>query len=92
MAAKGLGKPKVSLQFELSQSGITRLVKAEAAIEETVIIQEEVVVKDDEANDNATSASNDTTARQAKEAEAKKTNKPTDEAKTDSSTKENLTE
>jgi hypoxia up-regulated 1 len=54
MEAKGLGKPKISLQFELSTSGITKLAKAEAAVEEIVIVQEEVEVEDDEADKNAT--------------------------------------
>jgi hypoxia up-regulated 1 len=48
MEEKGLGKPKVSLQFELSQSGITSLVKAEAAVEEAYTIEVEVEVEDDE--------------------------------------------
>jgi hypothetical protein len=89
MATKGLGKPKVSLQFELSQSGITRLVKAEAAIEETVIVQQEVEVKDDEAGENATSvpvAGNDTTSRKAKASEAEKT-KASEAEKTKDETK-----
>jgi hypoxia up-regulated 1 len=47
MADKGLGKPKLSLQFELSASGITALVKAEAAVEETYTVEEEVEVEDD---------------------------------------------
>merc|ERR1712071_149040 len=51
MEEKGLGKPKVSLQFELSTSGITKLVKAEAAVEEMVIIKEEVEVEEDEKED-----------------------------------------
>jgi len=42
MADKGLAKPKVSLQFELSTSGITQLVKAEAAVEEIITVTEEV--------------------------------------------------
>jgi hypoxia up-regulated 1 len=53
MEKKGLGKPKVSLQFEMSQSGIASLVKAEAAVEETYTVEEEVEV-DDEAAENAT--------------------------------------
>lgn len=48
MSEKGLsGKPKVSLQFELSGSGITSLIKAEAALEETYTVEEEVEVDDD---------------------------------------------
>lgn len=54
MEEKGLGKPKVSLQFELDASGITALVKAEAAVEETYTVEEEVEVDDEEAEANAT--------------------------------------
>ena len=50
MAKKSLGVPKVSLQFELDTSGLTRLVKAEAVVEETVMVDEEVEVEDDEAD------------------------------------------
>jgi hypoxia up-regulated 1 len=50
MEAKGLGKPKVSLQFELSSSGIITLSKAEAAVEETYTITEEVEVDDEESS------------------------------------------
>ena len=49
MEEKGLGKPKVSLQFELSQSGITELIKAEAAVEENYTVVEDVEVDDEEA-------------------------------------------
>jgi len=48
MADKELGTPKVSLQFELDGSGITKLIKAEAVVEETVIVEEEVEVEDDD--------------------------------------------
>merc|ERR1712174_112946 len=48
MAAKNLTKPKVNLQFELSSSGITRLIKAEATCEEMVMVDEQVEVDDDE--------------------------------------------
>ncbi|KAL7501065.1 hypothetical protein ACHAWT_009136 [Skeletonema menzelii] len=47
MADKELGTPKVSLQFELDGSGITKLIKAEAIVEETVIVEEEVEVEDE---------------------------------------------
>ena len=50
MESKGLGKPKVSLQFELSNSGICQLVKAEAAVEETYMGEVEVEVDDDVVN------------------------------------------
>ena len=49
MEKKELGKPKVSLQFELSSSGITSLVKAEAVVEETYTVEEEEEVDDEEA-------------------------------------------
>lgn len=48
MAEKGLNKPKVSLQFELSTSGIATLIKAEAAVEEIITVTEEVEVDDEE--------------------------------------------
>jgi hypoxia up-regulated 1 len=67
MEEKGLGKPKVSLQFELSASGITALVKAEAAVEETYTVEEEVEV-DEEGETNATDAENATDAGNATEA------------------------
>jgi hypoxia up-regulated 1 len=56
MEEKGLGKPKVTLQFELSQSGISELVKAEAAVEETYTVEEEVEIDEEEepADANAT--------------------------------------
>jgi len=53
MEAKGLGKPKVSLQFELSSSGITKLVKAEAVVEEIITVEEEVEVEVEEAVEEA---------------------------------------
>merc|ERR1711906_5563 len=48
MAEKDLAKPKVALQFEIDTSGLTRLVKAEAVVEEIVMVEEEVEVEDDE--------------------------------------------
>jgi len=59
MEEKGLGKPKVSLQFELSTSGTTSLVKAEAAVEEKYTVEVEVEVEDDEESETT---SNETTA------------------------------
>lgn len=46
---KDKGAPKISLQFELSSSGIAQLVKAEASVEETYMAQEEVEVDDEDA-------------------------------------------
>ncbi len=48
MEEKGLSKPKISLQFELSSSGIVKLIKAEGAVEETYTVTEEVEVDDEE--------------------------------------------
>lgn len=72
MEEKGLGKPKVSLQFELSQSGITSLVKAEAAVEETYTVEVEVEVDGDEDADvNETTAEERKTEEAASEEETK---------------------
>lgn len=59
MEKKGLGKPKVSLQFDLSTSGLAMLVKAEAAVEETYTVEEDVEVEDDEAEDEDDSAADE---------------------------------
>jgi hypoxia up-regulated 1 len=71
MEDKGLGKPKVSLQFELSQSGITELVKAEAAVEETYTVEEEEEVDDDEADAEAASEEEKKEEATTEEGEAK---------------------
>jgi len=103
IAAKGLeGKPKVSLQFELSPSGITSLLKAEASIEETYLVEEEVEVDDDEEDAaNATGAdSEDVADKDEKKTEdvadtdERKTEDvaDTDEKKTDETDKANETE
>jgi hypoxia up-regulated 1 len=59
MTEKGLGKPKVSLQFELSASGITSLVKAEAAVEELYTVEEEIEVDDEDAANATNSTAGD---------------------------------
>lgn len=71
MEQKGLTKPKISLQFELSSSGIVSLVKAEGVVEEkfTVTEEEEVEIEDDE--------------EEASKEEAKDTNEKTDATKED---------
>mmetsp|Transcript_11585 Transcript_11585/g.20926 ORF Transcript_11585/g.20926 Transcript_11585/m.20926 type:complete len:932 (+) Transcript_11585:194-2989(+) len=48
MSEKELGTPKVSLQFELDTSGLSRLVKAEAVVEEIVMVEEEIEVEIEE--------------------------------------------
>ena len=76
LSEKGLeGKPKVSLQFEMTPSGITTLVKAEASMEEVYTVQEEVEVDDDE--DEKSSEETKTEEEESKE-------KPAEEAKDDS--------
>merc|ERR1712176_1703248 len=93
MEEKGLGKPKVSLQFELSSSGTTSLVKAEAAVEEKYMVEVEVEVEDEEANEgtsNETSTSDDS-GENSTETETNDTTVEKDEnseAQNDTSTEE----
>jgi len=82
MQEKGLGKPKVSLQFELSNSGITQLVKAEAAVEETYMGEQVIEVDDDDDDSNKTTTEEalNTTTEEAKDSVDETTN----ETKTES--------
>ena len=48
MAEKELGTLKASLQFELDTSGLTQIVKAEAVVEEIVMVNEEVEIEKEE--------------------------------------------
>mmetsp|Transcript_41928 Transcript_41928/g.50285 ORF Transcript_41928/g.50285 Transcript_41928/m.50285 type:complete len:997 (+) Transcript_41928:168-3158(+) len=61
---KELGKPKVTLKFEMTSGGLVNLIKAEAIIEEMVIVQEEVEVEDEDQDDNET---NETVAKDGEE-------------------------
>ena len=93
-------KPKVSLQFELDGSGLTRLVKAEAVVEETIMVTEEVEVDDDDEEEEAASddkkegeeANSDEPAAEEKkedESEEKKEDEPAEaEATADSAEKD----
>jgi hypoxia up-regulated 1 len=65
-------KPKISLQFELSTSGLVSLIKAEAAVEETYTIQEEIEVEEDDNHNNNSTTMNATT--KAANSEANTTN------------------
>jgi hypothetical protein len=87
MEEKGLGKPKVSLQFELSQSGITKLVKAEAVVEEIYTVEEEVEVEDDEESEKTEDATKAAT-EEATESDEAVTEEATesDEAATEEAT------
>merc|ERR1712087_875566 len=75
MEEKGLGKPKVSLQFELSTSGVASLLKAEAAVEEIIIVEEEVEVEvDEEAEAEETKSEEDSEKKEdASETESEET-------------------
>merc|ERR1711966_490551 len=72
MAEKDLAKPKVALQFEIDTSGLTRLVKAEAVVEEIVMVEEEVEVEDDEEEEEGKKDKNATEATEEKEEGEKK--------------------
>ena len=61
-------KPKISLQFELSTSGLVSLIKAEAAVEETYTVQEEIEVDEDDNNNNNSTTMNATTKAATSEA------------------------
>jgi hypoxia up-regulated 1 len=87
MEEKKLGTPKVSLQFELSSSGITSLVKAEASVEETYTVEEEVEVDDDEAAESNATAPDEKTG--TKDGETKQENS---EAGKDGNTDANVTD
>ena len=87
MEEKGLGKPKVSLQFELGTDGITNLIKAEAAVEETYTVQEEVEIEEEEEE----SESNSTEAEEGVERKTEETAEDTpteEEAKGEEEAKE----
>lgn len=66
MAEKELGTPKVSLQFELSSSGVTKLIKAEAAVEEIVQVEvdEEYEVDVDPAEEAVEAAATEAAAKE----------------------------
>merc|ERR1712176_141687 len=80
MKEKGLGKPKVSLQFELNSAGLTSLIKAEAAVEETYTVQEEVEIDDDEEEAGDGDATNDTTTTTTDETTTTTTDEKTSES------------
>lgn len=106
MEEKGLGKPKVSLQFMLSNSGMTSLVKAEALVEEkyTVEIEVEVEDEDDESSETSsdeTSTSDGVNGSEETTSESESNEKTIDnksesgeseESQSDASTEENSTD
>lgn len=78
MIEKGLGKPKVSLQFELSSSGIVSLLKAEAAVEETYTVEEEVEVDDEEGEGEGEEPKEGDEKKEAEEEEKKEAEEETE--------------
>ena len=72
MEEKGLGKPKVSLQFQLNVYGVTELVKAEATVEETYTVEEEVEIEEEEET-NSTEAKTEETSEEESEEAAEET-------------------
>lgn len=91
MEEKKLGKPKVSLQFELTHSGITRLVKAEASVEELYTVEEEVEVDDEDGENNTTAEAGGKDADEAKVEEAGDRKLEDEEAASDSAASDNET-
>lgn len=77
-----LGQPKISLQFELSTSGIATLVKAHAAVEETYTVEEEVEVDDDDESKDGEDKKEEDAKEDKKEEDEKKEEKE-DEKKDD---------
>ena len=84
MADKELGTPKVSLQFELDGSGITKLIKAEAVVEEIVIVEEEVEVEEDDEEKKEKEEETEAAAEEKKDESTEKT----DETKEDEQAEE----
>jgi hypoxia up-regulated 1 len=83
MSKKKLGSPKVSLQFELSSSGLVKLVKAEAAVEEVYTVTEEVEVDDED---------NQVVSEESKEQDQTNVEESKEEKQETSEAKENATE
>jgi len=91
MQEKGLGSPKVSLQFELSLSGVTELVKAEAAVEEMVVVTEEVEVEvddDDEEEDGDEKKNETASSEEATEGKTEEKKEATETKEEDKTTEE----
>ena len=87
MKEKGLeGLPKVSLQFEMSTSGLIQLIKAEAAMEELVMVEEEVEVEDDEEGETEDTKKEDNKTDKKEDA---KTDDAADDEKKDDASSEN---
>merc|ERR1712038_2252116 len=87
MEEKGLSKPKISLQFELSSSGIVKLIKAEGAVDETYTVKEEVEV-DDEEDEEAEGEESKDAGAEKKEEDATDAKEEAGEAATEEKKKE----
>jgi len=79
MADKGLATPKVSLQFELSTSGLVQLVKAEAVVEETYTVMEDVEVDDEDAVEEEVVKTEETKDAETTEEKAEDASEATEE-------------
>jgi hypoxia up-regulated 1 len=84
----GTIKPKISLQFELSTSGLVALVKAEAAVEETYTVQEEVddVVEEEEDAGNNSTGTNSSSSSSSMDTNNTTTTVADDDATTNTTT------
>jgi len=96
MEEKNLGKPKVALQFQLTESGLTVLLKAEASVEEIYTVEEEVEVDDDEDEEGANVTDTTEEGAEEKKEEDKEEEKKEEETATEEERKleegENATE
>merc|ERR1712038_694364 len=82
---KGLSKPKISLQFELSTSGLVQLIKAEGAVEETYTVTEEEEVEVDDEEDEVDEKTEDKKVEDStEETEEKKDEDSKDESSSNS--------
>jgi hypoxia up-regulated 1 len=88
MEEKGLGKPKVSLQFELSQSGTTALIKAEAAVEETYTVEVEVEIDDDDEEETVASSNETSSSEDDKESKTGETSSSSEGESSETTTEE----
>jgi len=86
MEEKGLNKPKVSLQYELSSSGLTELVKAEATVEEIVTVEEDVLVDDNETETESVTIDGDAKENDAETEKQTETNTEKDSKQTETNT------
>jgi hypoxia up-regulated 1 len=88
MEEKDLGKPKISLQFELSQSGTTALIKAEAAVEETYTVEVEVEIDDDDEEETVSTSNETSSSEDDKESKTEETSSSSEGESSETTTEE----